>query len=97
MVWEGFLEKVAFGEGPKEGKRGGERGVSPAGGGEGAAGNTPQVEILGCLKPPRGRNWELLLNLTQTSNKERDKEYTEAKGNGQEGRVINGPESCGLQ
>lgn len=35
VVWEGFLEKVAFGEGPKGGS-GGERGVSPAGrGGEG--------------------------------------------------------------
>lgn len=79
--WEGGLGKLpgesGIGEGPKGGAAG--KRVSPAGEvGEGAAAQTPQVEILG-VPDPRGRNWELLLNLTQTSNKESEtKEYTEA-------------------
>ena len=51
VVLEGFLEKVAFGEGPKGGRERGKRGEPCREVGEGQPAQTPQVEILGCPKP----------------------------------------------
>lgn len=94
VVWEGFLEKVALEEGPK-GKRGRERGGALQGGGEGQPAQTHQVEMLGVPETPRGRNWGLLLNSTQTSDKESEtKSMFKPVSNGQEGWVLNGPERC---
>ena len=98
VVWDGFLEKVAFGEGPKGGRERGKRGEPCREVGEGQPAQTPQVEILGVPETPKGRNWELLLNLTQTSNKESEtKSILKPVSNGQEGRVLNGPERCGCR
>ena len=47
VVWEGFPEKVAFGEGPKGGRERGKRGEPCREVGEGQPAQTPQVEILG--------------------------------------------------
>ena len=98
VVWEGFLEMVAFGDGPKGGRVWGKRGEPCREVGEGQPAQTPQVEILGVPETPKGRNWELLLNLTQTSNKESEtKSILKPVSNGQEGRVLNGPERCGCR